>query len=336
MPPRRRGPSSDRDGWRPSRPPRSPGPSPPRAAGPGSAWAASSADSAADVQPRLAERVGVGRVGAPAALVVGLGTADIDQAVQQSPVALGRLGGGLGLRARRPARPPGPPPAGAAPARHRAPAVARLRRRRRPPAPRGPGRPTPPLGQAAQPGRTPGVPALTRPDALRGLRSSRWSSTQRQPAPPSSRPGAPVARQGARSAAAPARSADALASASSARAALGGPGQLGLAQPLLHAGQVGGHATGDHARIGRSVPGLGGQAVAGQGQELARRHRSAPAGPAPRPCRPAPPLEGSRSTGRRRTPAAPVRISQRIEPSANTSARRSMASVSPRACSGAM
>ena len=51
--------------------------------------------------------------------------------------------------------------------------------------------------------------------------------------------------------------------------ALGGPGQLGLAQPLLHAGQVGGHALGDHSRIGRPVLGIGGQAVAGQGQELA-------------------------------------------------------------------
>ncbi len=43
------------------------------------------------VQVRLAESVGVGRVGGPAAAVVGLGATDIDQVADQLSVALGLL-----------------------------------------------------------------------------------------------------------------------------------------------------------------------------------------------------------------------------------------------------
>ena len=49
------------------------------------------------VEPRLAESVAVGRVGAPAAPVVGLGTTNVYQTVDQSSVAIGRLGSGLRL-----------------------------------------------------------------------------------------------------------------------------------------------------------------------------------------------------------------------------------------------
>ena len=48
-------------------------------------------------QPGLAESIRVGRVGSPAAPIFGLDTADIQQLINQSSIAIGRLGGDLGL-----------------------------------------------------------------------------------------------------------------------------------------------------------------------------------------------------------------------------------------------
>ena len=66
---------------------------------------ASAGGRAARSSPAVAEGVGVGGVGRRAVGVVGLGRADVDQAIEQRPVALGRV------RAR-----PGPRRAGAEPA----------------------------------------------------------------------------------------------------------------------------------------------------------------------------------------------------------------------------
>ena len=68
------------------------------------------------------------------------------------------------------------------------------------------------------------------------------------------------------------------------------PRQLGRPQPLLHAGQVGGHPLGDDARVGRAVLALGGQAVAGQGDQLGVGPAARPAGRAPSAVSPDPPL----------------------------------------------
>ena len=164
-------------------------------------------------------------------------------------------------------------------------------------------------------------------------RSSRWSSTHRQPAPPSTPASRTVAARAAVSRRAR-RSADALASASCA-GALGGPRQLGLAQPLLHAGQVGGHPPGDHSRIGRPVLRLGGQTVAGQGQEL--KVGTAMLQPGQRRGRVRPPRR-SKDLAR---PAARERRRAGQDLAEDRAQREDVgpavdASVSPRACSGAM
>ncbi len=49
---------------------------------------------------------------------------------------------------------------------------------------------------------------------------------------------------------------------------LGGAGQLGGTQPLLHSRQVAGDPAGHDSRVGRAVRGLGGQAFADQDDQL--------------------------------------------------------------------
>ena len=86
--------------------------------------------------------------------------------------------------------------------------------------------------------------------------------------------------------------------------ALGGAGQLGLAQPLLHAGQVGGQPLGDDARVGRPVlrarrPGSRGPGRAARRRPRTPRSRASASAVSPRLARP----RTSRIDCRRRTPA---------------------------------
>ena len=271
---------------------------------------------ARQVDPGLAEGLGVGGVGARAVRVVGLGRADVDQPIEQAScrrsaasqpgLDLGPQGGklseGLGVATGR--------PLGLLHGRQRdLPAgdvlglrvglVAERRRLADHPGHRG--------GSAAD--RCSLLEYRTLEPAQRRDRQHRGRQRELDLAPP---PLLDRPRHGH------------------------GPLALGRLHPFLNARQVGrdplGHDVGVIAAGPRARP----PGSPWPGRSARPRPRSRPAGRGHRPCRLWLALRRISLELRPVKAGEPVRISQRIEPSANTSARSLIRSVSPRACSGAM
>ena len=232
---------------------------------------------AGQVDPGLAEGVGVVVVGDRAVLVVGLGRADVDQAIEQRLVALGGVQPGLDLACAGPAD--GPrcldrrrlPPARQRPVR---PASARGPRGSRRPAcgacPPGsrPGRSPRPLDPLPGPfGPLLEVVRRAQP-AQRRERQDRRRQRELDLAPP---PLLDRPRHGH------------------------GTLALGRLHPLLHARQVGRDPLGHDAWRRAAGPRARPPGSPSPGRSARPRPRSRPAGPGRRPCRPGPPCGGSRS-----------------------------------------
>ncbi len=195
------------------------------------------------------------------------------------------------------------------------------------------------MSLAVQPRR--GLQRRVDPAGRRAVRSIRSSSTERQPAAPTPQARrtvaakAPVRRRARRSAAALARAASAVRWASIAHAPIRRRGPIrryAAALARRSSTRSFGWPRRPRRQVGRSVAFRQSRAKAsnsGSAAQCASREMAPDVSPR---------AAFSRISAAELpvNAASPVKISLRIEPSANTSARRSTVFVSPRACSGAM